>query len=290
MSPERVHETGIGYSPGLYDVSRAVVGFLESVDLVKIDITGGEHIPKEGAAVFALKHISHADVAIPYLLARDLAGRKIRCLARRSLIEVDAKETKAAITRRTQGGLLNSNSWPQMTARRVVGAYLNGFKPILVDPSSRNLGFLELVKAELDAGRLIGIFPEGTRKPKLDLLGLQRAGISRIMIENPQVPIIPIGISGTDKDIRGMRVAINIGEPFVLDDVSLPEDISESRQRRLIGECVADRIGELVSDIDVIPAWYLSKRGYTIKRLKALSKSKSLVREARRVQRAERVA
>jgi 1-acyl-sn-glycerol-3-phosphate acyltransferase len=61
----------------------------------------------------------------------------------------------------------------------------------------------------LGRGELLGMFPEGTRNRDMssDELGEAQGGVSFIALRNG-VPIVPVGIAGTDKALpagRGCR-------------------------------------------------------------------------------------
>lgn len=80
-----------------------------------------------------------------------------------------------------------------------------------------------LVHKHLDAGKLIGIFPEGTRAPDKEKMLLAFTGVAKYAIKK-QVLVVPVGISGTfdvmsrhDKKPRFRKIVkITIGEPVDL--------------------------------------------------------------------------
>jgi 1-acyl-sn-glycerol-3-phosphate acyltransferase len=68
---------------------------------------------------------------------------------------------------------------------------------IKVDRLSRDKNLTHrLVYDHLDAGKMIGIFPEGTRSPDRDLLLKAFTGVAKYSVYK-KVPVIPVGIKGT---------------------------------------------------------------------------------------------
>lgn len=78
-----------------------------------------------------------------------------------------------------------------------------------------------LVHEHLDAGKMIGIFPEGTRSPDRNLMLKAFTGVAKYAVYK-KVPIIPVGIKGTydvmakhDRMPRFSKiVSIITGEPI----------------------------------------------------------------------------
>ena len=81
------------------------------------------------------------------------------------------------------------------------------------------------VKAAIEAlkmGRLVGVFPEGTRSPD-GCLYRGRTGVARMALQ-ARVPVIPVGIRGTFQAMpagatmpRSSRVDISFGQPLRFD-------------------------------------------------------------------------
>ena len=84
----------------------------------------------------------------------------------------------------------------------------------------------------LKAGKVIGIFPEGTRTRTGELLPPRR-GAGFIALK-ANVPVIPVGIVGTYRAVRwrGLfprfsRVVVRIGEPIDFSGLSGDDDVKE---------------------------------------------------------------
>jgi 1-acyl-sn-glycerol-3-phosphate acyltransferase len=95
---------------------------------------------------------------------------------------------------------------------------------------------LRTAQAALDAGRLLCVFPEGTRSAA----GLAEAhGGAALLASRAGVPIIPVAITGTAKIFSRRfpwlgfpRVTVTIGEPFLLHTLGADSLSSSSGVRR----------------------------------------------------------
>lgn len=151
-------------------------------------VTGLEHIPATGGAVVAANHVSFLD---PMLLPLVVPHRRVLFLTKTKYLD-----------------------------KPFVGWFLRHVGAIPVpteEPGSARHAAAAGVQAAL-GGRLIGIFPEGTRS-RDGLLHRGKTGVARIAIE-AGVPVIPVGIVGTDRAFpRGARlprpfsVEIRFGAP-----------------------------------------------------------------------------
>jgi 1-acyl-sn-glycerol-3-phosphate acyltransferase len=104
---------------------------------------------------------------------------------------------------------------------------------------------LESARKALDEGFVLGMFPEGGRS--LDgKLGKGRPG-SAVIASRTNVPLLPIGIAGTDK-VKGASwlwkrpsIVVNIGRPFRLPPAAtrISKSQMESLTTRLMGEIAA---------------------------------------------------
>lgn len=172
----------------------------------RLEIHGRENIPRKGAAIIAPNHLSVIDsVFVPLAIPRHVAFL--------------AKEQFFA--GRGFGG------WFRRGFMRAMGQ-------LEIDrgggtASSSSLGGGASV---LRAGRLLGIYPEGTRSPD-GRLHRGRTGIARVLLECP-VPVVPVAVFGTaeimPKGARfprlGRRVVVVFGEPI---DMSRYAAIAEDR-------------------------------------------------------------
>jgi len=170
----------------------------------RFERVGREHVPREGAAIFASNHRSFLD---PFVIGT---------VARRPVYYVTKSEL---FSNRFVGWILNS-----------LGAF----------PVARGVGDQEMVetaKAILARGDLILIFPEGSRT-RPGSLGSPRRGVGRLALETG-APVIPVAVIGTEAVRRGWRfrphkVRIRVGCPQHFPAVENPS-------QQLVAE-VTDRI------------------------------------------------
>jgi 1-acyl-sn-glycerol-3-phosphate acyltransferase len=77
---------------------------------------------------------------------------------------------------------------------------------------------LETARLHLERGRVLALFPEGTRHRDPEQLRAPRKGAGRLAIE-AQAPIVPCAITGTDKLFRGwfprpVKVQVSFAPPI----------------------------------------------------------------------------
>ena len=143
----------------------------ELVPNARIEITGIEHIPATGGAIVVANHRSYFDpTVITLVLAK--AGRNARFLGKKEVFDIP-----------------------------VAGAVAKAFGGIRVERGSGSEEPLRHAARALNAGEVVGIFPEGTipRGPAFFAPELKgRWGAARLAGESG-VPVIPMGFWGTEK-------------------------------------------------------------------------------------------
>jgi 1-acyl-sn-glycerol-3-phosphate acyltransferase len=130
----------------------------------RVKVEGREHIPAHGPAVLAANHQSFCDSFFLPLVLR----RRVTYVAKSEYFD----NWKTAWFFRAAG---------QIPMSRTGG-----------DASQRAL---DTATSVLDAGHLLGIYPEGTRAPDLRL-HKGHTGVARLSLRC-DVPIIPVGLCGT---------------------------------------------------------------------------------------------
>ena len=177
----------------LYWLSKYVLAGPVMRLLARPTIEGLHHIPAHGGAILAGNHLAVADsFLVPLLLPR-----RVTYLAKREYF--------------TQPGLLG---WLKKM-------FFTGVGQVPVDRTSGSgaQAALETGVRLLHEGKLLGIYPEGTRSPD-GRLYKGKTGVARMALE-ADVPVIPVAVIGTDKlnpigsrMWRPHRVRIRIGEPL----------------------------------------------------------------------------
>jgi 1-acyl-sn-glycerol-3-phosphate acyltransferase len=111
---------------------------------------------------------------------------------------------------------------------------LEAVKTIPINPGSADIEAMKTCIEKVKAGESILIFPEGTRSRNSALLEGKKGVI--LIAKKCKVPIIPIGITGTEKlmpindkdmgseNIYHADVRVKIGEPFYLPEKENEED------------------------------------------------------------------
>ena len=161
--------------------------------LARPTIEGLEHIPARGGAILAGNHLAVADSFLVPLLVR----RRITYLAKREYF--------------IQPGFIG---W-------IKKVFFTGVGQVPVDRAvgSEAQAALDTAIRLLREGKLLGIYPEGTRSPD-GRLYKGKTGVARMALE-AGVPVVPVAAIGTNKlnpigsrMWRPHHVHIRIGEPL----------------------------------------------------------------------------
>ena len=167
-----------------YAITRVLVRIMVPL-LGGITVIGAENIPETGPIILAPNHRSYMDP--PYLSL--VTKRQLHLMAKDSLFRVP-----------------------------VFGAYIKAMGAFPVKRGAADRGALKQAMAELKAGRVMGIFPEGTRaEPGTLLLG--EKGFA-LVAKQTGVPVVPIALEGTDKvlpkkgGLHRAHVTATVGKPM----------------------------------------------------------------------------
>jgi 1-acyl-sn-glycerol-3-phosphate acyltransferase len=158
----------------------------------RIRVEGLENVPKDGPAIIAANHLSFLDsFFIPLVIKR----RKMTYLAKADYF----KSWKTSWFFKSVG---------QISCEREGG--------------EKSQQSLQIALEVLQDGKLLGIYPEGTRSPD-GLLHRGRTGVARLALA-AGVPVIPCGAAGIDKvmpkeakfpKLRGrLPVTVRFGKPL----------------------------------------------------------------------------
>jgi len=176
----------------------------------RLQVNGIENIP-EGGAVLAANHTSNFD---PWPLGLPLWPR-------RQLYFMGKAE------------LFNP----------VLAPILRGAGAFPVRRGEHDLQAIETAVRLCKEGKLVAMFPEGTRREKglrKKFTARPRSGSARIALA-AEVPLVPAAIKGTDRLRTFPRLQIAYGKPLPLDDLAglPPRDASETATQRLMAEIQA---------------------------------------------------
>ncbi len=158
----------------------------------RLRVTGWEHVPARGAAIIAANHSSYLDPPVTGAACRN---RIVHFLARDTLL---------------------SNPVARWFFPRV------GVIPL--DRSRGDLAALRKAIGALKEGKVLGLFPEGTRSPD----GQMRAAKGGIgfLIAKGDVPVVPLFIAGTyaafpkgANRFRPSRIVARFGPAIAPDEI-----------------------------------------------------------------------
>ncbi|MFD7920854.1 lysophospholipid acyltransferase family protein [Streptomyces sp. NPDC059740] len=185
-------------------------------------VEGLEHVPEEGAAIIASNHLSFAD----HFVMPAMVPRRVTFLAKAEYF-----------TGRGIKGLLTA-------------AFFRGVGQIPVDRSggAAAQAALRAGLGVLRSGRLLGIYPEGTRSHD-GRLYKGRTGVAAMALE-AGVPVVPCAMIGTFEAQptgrrlpRAMRITIRFGEPM---DFSRFASLADDRTAlRAVTDSVMDAVRRL---------------------------------------------
>jgi 1-acyl-sn-glycerol-3-phosphate acyltransferase len=159
---------------------------------VRVDVVGAARIPRSGPYVIMSNHSSHADVPILFATLPLVPG----FIAKKELSRI-----------------------PFLSMALRAGGH------VLIDRADHQSGMqgIKLAAREVQAGKTIAVFPEGTRGDGATLLPFKKGAF--LIAKRAGVPIIPVGIRGSHAVLRrgeilphAMGVSVHIGEPVSQSD------------------------------------------------------------------------
>jgi 1-acyl-sn-glycerol-3-phosphate acyltransferase len=187
----------------LYEALEAVLVGPAMHVIYRPRVEGVEHVPRTGPAILASNHLSFSDSMFLPLVA----PRRVVFIAKAEYF--------------TGTGLRG----------RVTAEFFRALGTIPVDRTGGRaaLAAVETGRRVLEAGDLLGMYPEGTRSPDGRLYRF-RTGVARLAIDTG-VPVIPCALVGTDRvQPPGARMW-RLGRPSVL--FGEPLDFSSYAGRRV---------------------------------------------------------
>ncbi|PID97645.1 MAG: 1-acyl-sn-glycerol-3-phosphate acyltransferase [Actinobacteria bacterium] len=214
---------------GLYRVIRGVFGPVMDT-WVKLEVSGEEHLPSDGAFIIAPNHISNFDpVCMAYFMLTH--GYPVRFMAKAELFKVPG-----------------------------LGAVLRSMGMVPVHRSTQHsASVLEDARAALERGECVGIYPEGTltRDPQMWPMK-PKTGAARLALDTG-VPVIPIAQWGAHEVMPrySSRIDFRPGRPIqiiVRPPVDLSDLITEegSKNREAVQEAAQRIHEEIVAGVSEI--------------------------------------
>lgn len=174
-----------------YHPGAVIIGFVSRL-LWGARIEGVEHLPRTGPFILVANHCSNLDPLMMGWASGHQIGRVVHFMAK-----------------------IEMRGWP------IIGWLATQAGVYFVRRGERDRAAQRFSLEALAAGRPIAIFPEGTRS-RTGRLREGKPGAALIAMRSG-VPIVPAGISGTHRSLRGgrrfpraSRVRIRYGEPITL--------------------------------------------------------------------------
>lgn len=187
----------------------------------RLELTGTENLPAEGAFILAPVHRSNADS----LVVAGLTKRRLRYMGKHTL-------------------------WKYKPVGRIFTA-LGGF-PVKRGAADREA--LRKCTEVLAAGEPLVVFPEGTRQSGPRVQELQEG--AAYLAARAGVPIVPVGIGGSEealvkgsKKIRRVRISVVAGAPLL--PPTTEGRLPRSAVARLSSE-LKDRLQELFDEAQAL--------------------------------------
>lgn len=229
---------------------------------MKFQMSGVEHIPREGGAILASNHISYVDFIFNGLAAQP-AGRLVRFMAKKEAFD-----------------------------HRISGPIMRSMHHIPVDREHGEAS-LRAAAEYARSGEIVGIFPEATISRSMEIKEI-KTGAVRAAAE-AGVPLIPMVVWGTqllktkdhEADLwgRGKTIALHVGEPI---PVTGDDPVAETERLR---EALVALLDKAIREYPVSPEgrwWAPARYGGTAptpEQARRLDEEEKAARAARRAQR-----
>lgn len=171
--------------------------------VLDVHVIGRHNVPETGPFILASNHLSWTDIPL------------IPAFLKHRVVYMAKEET-------FQGKI----GW----LARFLGAF-----PVKRGEADRQS--LRTAQEQLKAGRILSIFPEGTRS-KIHSLGQAHAGLGMIALRSG-APVVPVAIYGSENAFKKFRphITITYGEPMILTPKGKKitrEDIDESTEQVML--------------------------------------------------------
>ena len=182
----------------------------------RFEIHNPENIPTIGGCIIASNHVSYLD---PPVIAIGIKHRVVHFMARNTLF-----------------------------SKPFARWFLKSVQVLPMDRTRGDVGALRKGINLLQSGKVLGLFPEGTRSPTGEMKNAE-GGIG-FLIAKAKVPVVPAYVDGTfqafpkgAKCIKRGRVRVFYGEPIKPDEFGTLGTNRDSYKR--IGEMVMSKINAL---------------------------------------------
>jgi 1-acyl-sn-glycerol-3-phosphate acyltransferase len=192
---------------------------LSAVARVRIEVDG--ELPRSGPLIVVANHMSNADPPLVAGWLTPLLGRQMHILAKDALFVP------------------------------VIGSVLRRLGATPVKAGGSDIEAYRVARGVLDRGEILCIFPEGTRSAD-GVMAEPKPGVAMLATRSG-VPILPVGVSGTDTFLGrkrrfpkvGSRLTVRVGKPFT---VALAPGQSRRAQMQAASDEIMGRLAALVDE------------------------------------------
>lgn len=155
----------------------------------RLRVRGGENVPETGPVLYVLNHQSHLDPVI--------AGM--------------------AVTRRHTNFIAKSG----LFSNRLFGAFLKGLNSVPIKQGSADMGAIRTAIEQMELGRVLIMFPEGSRTRDGSMHGFKRG--AWLIISRAKPTVLPGAVEGafdawprsrSRPFLLGKRVMLRVGKPI----------------------------------------------------------------------------
>lgn len=192
----------------------------------KLTIEGRENVPAQGGCMLACNHTMGPD----YVVLGYACPRQVFYMAKMEIF-----------------------NWHPLLAKFITSA---GVFPVRRGQSDKNA--VSAAVNLLQAGRVVGMFPEGTRSPN-NVLQHGKSGAARIAMQ-AQAPVVPVVVLNSERMLRGLgrrlrspQVIIRFGKPIYCQgdqtDVALVRQHTEKIMQAIAALLPAELRGEYATEI-----------------------------------------
>lgn len=187
----RAQEPGRRGVPLLTRFAGVVARFaLSAMARVRVEVEG--ELPQDGPLIVVANHMSNADPPLVAGWLTPLLGRQMNILAKEGLFVGP------------------------------IGAILRRLGATPVRSGGSDIEAYRMARGVLDRGEILCIFPEGTRSPD-GVMAEPKPGVAMLATRSG-VPILPVGVSGSDHFLGrgrylpriGTRITLRVGRPFTV--------------------------------------------------------------------------
>ncbi len=204
---------------------------------MSFQMSGTEHVPRQGGAILAANHVGYVDFVFDGLAAQP-SGRLVRFMAKKEAFE-----------------------------HPISGPLMRGFHHISVDRENGEQSYRDAVQYARD-GEIVGIFPEATISRSFEIKELKTGAVR--MAAEAGVPLIPMVTWGTqllktkdhEADIwgRGKTIGLHVGAPI---EVTGDDPVAETAVLR---EAMSQLLDHAIEQYPISPVgqwWAPARHGGT---------------------------